>query len=146
MKNEELEVKNELPTGWIEIPFKDAKENISTTNKKLLQKEYSISDGEIPVIDQGISFIGGYSNKKDLAINASSYPHIIFGDHTRIVKFIDFPFAPGADGTQLLIPNDDEMPREFFYFMISSINVERMNWRRCLGSSYCFSSGLVKNT
>lgn len=117
MKNEELEVKNELPTGWIEIPFKDVKENISTTNKKLLQKEYSISDGEIPVIDQGISFIGGYSNKKDLAINASSYPHIIFGDHTKIIKYVNFDFIAGADGTKILKPLEMFYPKAFYYFI-----------------------------
>lgn len=117
MKNEELEVKNELPTGWIEIPFKDAKENISTTNKKLLQKEYSISDGEIPVIDQGISFIGGYSNKKDLAINASTYPHIIFGDHTKIIKYVNFDFIAGADGTKILKPLEMFYPKAFYYFI-----------------------------
>ena len=117
MKKEELEVNNELPTGWIEIPFKDVKENISTTNKKLLQKEYSISDGEIPVIDQGSSFIGGYSNKKDLVINASLYPHIIFGDHTKIIKYVNFDFIAGADGTKILKPLEMFYPKAFYYFI-----------------------------
>ena len=117
MKHEDLEVKKELPKGWVEISFKDAKENISNTNRKLLQKEYSISDGEIPVIDQGSSFIGGYSNKKDLVINASLYPHIIFGDHTKIIKYVNFDFIAGADGTKILKPLEMFYPKAFYYFI-----------------------------
>ncbi len=32
------------------------------------------------------------------------FPLIVFGDHTRCVKYIDFAFIPGADGTKLLKP------------------------------------------
>ena len=63
MKNEELEVNNKLPNGWIEIPFKDAKENISTTNKKLLQKEQASlfrSLTTIRAISPGAAYASGF--------------------------------------------------------------------------------------
>lgn len=42
-------------------------------------------------------------------------PVIVFGDHTRILKYIQFPFARGADGTQLIISNNDNLPQSLLY-------------------------------
>ena len=42
---------------------------------------------------------------------------IIFGDHTRRIKFIDFKFAVGADGTKLLHPFKSLSPKFFFYYL-----------------------------
>jgi len=40
---------------------------------------------------------------------------VVFGDHTRAFKFLDEPFARGADGTQLLRPKPGIDPLFFFY-------------------------------
>ena len=32
----------------------------------------------------------------------TNLPEIIFGNHTRNVKYVDFEFLPGADGTKIL--------------------------------------------
>lgn len=44
---------------------------------------------------------GYYDDETKLIMD---FPLIIFGDHTRCVKYIDFAFIPGADGTKLLKP------------------------------------------
>ena len=67
-------------------------------------KQYQ-KTGKFPVIDQGQNFIGGYTNNVSL-VYTNSLPVIVFGDHTRAIKFIDFPFAVGADGTKVLKPKD----------------------------------------
>ncbi len=85
-----------------EINYKDAVFKISTTKQKLKQKEY-LQNGEIPIIDQGQNIIGGYTNDK-LKILDCQLPVIVFGDHTKNVKLVKFPFAPGADGTKVLQP------------------------------------------
>ena len=61
--------------------------------------EYA-TDGNIPIVDQGKSLIAGYTNVEARRFSPPSGGLIIFGDHTRIVKFVDFDFALGADGTQ----------------------------------------------
>ena len=69
---------------------------------KIKRSEY-LPDGVIPVIDQGQDFIAGYINDKELAYDGQ-IPVIVFGDHTCTLKYVDFPFAIGAEGTQLIRP------------------------------------------
>ena len=54
--------------------------------------------GRFPVVDQGQAFISGYSDAVERVIG-DDLPLVIFGDHTRCLKFVDFPFILGADGT-----------------------------------------------
>lgn len=125
--HEQVKITDGVPEGWSCSPVDSLLGKVQ--KKKKVKKEEYLEAGLIPCIDQSQDFIGGYIDDEEAAIT-ENLPIVVFGDHTRIVKFIDFPFAPGADGTQLLIPNDDEMPREFFYFMISSINVANAFYAR----------------
>jgi type I restriction enzyme S subunit len=102
-----------MKEDWIELPYKEIVNKISTSKQKLKQKEY-LNEGSIPVIDQGQELIGGYTNdiKRLLECNL---PAIIFGDHTKIVKLIDFPFAPGADGTKVLQCKAIVLPKFLYY-------------------------------
>jgi type I restriction enzyme S subunit len=97
------------------VLVKEIIEKIPLTNKKLKQKEYQ-QDGKFPVIDQGQVFIGGYSDKEDLKISYES-PLIVFGDHTKIVKFVNFDFVAGADGVKVIRPQEVFYPKLFYYFI-----------------------------
>ncbi|MGE8943107.1 restriction endonuclease subunit S [Leptospira interrogans] len=70
--------------------------------------------GVLPIVDQGAALVCGFTDDTSF-----EYPHelpvVIFGDHTRVLKYVDFPFAVGADGTQCLRPNENFDPRYFFY-------------------------------
>ena len=89
----------ELPKGWVETEFKKTVKSIPLTGKKLKQKEY-LQSGKFPVIDQGQDFIGGFTDKKDLVVECK-LPIIVFGDHTKTVKFVNQNFVAGADGGDL---------------------------------------------
>jgi len=95
--------------------------------EKVQKQEYE-QDGTIPCIDQGTDFIGGYTNNAD-ALITSPLPLCVFGDHTRVLKFITFPFASGADGTQLLYPIDGLTP-EFLYFSLLNIDLSNQHYAR----------------
>ena len=82
-------------------------------DKKIKQKEYCHS-GNLPIVDQGHNLVGGYSNDERLAVKCN-LPVIVFGDHTRIVKYIPFPFGAGADGIKVLQPKDNILPK-YLYF------------------------------
>ncbi len=80
---------------------------------KLQTKDYKRA-GKYPIIDQSQDLIAGWTDDEEGVIS-SSLPLIVFGDHTRAFKYVDFPFVRGADGTQLLKPRTDIDPLYFFY-------------------------------
>ncbi|HPS64281.1 MAG TPA: restriction endonuclease subunit S, partial [Ignavibacteria bacterium] len=85
--------------------------------------------GNIPCIDQSTNFIGGFTNDKD-ALHMEPLPIIIFGDHTRILKYIDFPFASGADGTQLIYPKGENISVEYLYLSLINVNLSNYYYAR----------------
>lgn len=87
---------------WAEADYKIVVDKISITKQKVKQKEY-LTKGKFPVIDQGANKIGGYTNDETKVLN-NKLPLIVFGDHTKNVKLINFKFAPGADGVKILQP------------------------------------------
>ena len=71
--------------------------------KKLLSSAY-LPDGCFPIIDQSRSYICGWTNDND-AVITKQLPVIVFGDHTCVLKFVDQPFAQGADGIKIVTAN-----------------------------------------
>ena len=69
---------------------------------KIKRSAYQES-GRYPIIDQSQADIAGYTDDESW-LYQGELPVVIFGDHTRVLKFVDFPFCVGADGTQLLRP------------------------------------------
>lgn len=102
-----------MRAGWVVMKYKDVVDKISTSKHKLKQKEY-LPKGKIAVIDQGQESIGGYTNDKSKILKCR-LPVIVFGDHTKVVKLINFPFAPGADGTKVLQPKEFLLPKYLKY-------------------------------
>lgn len=89
-----------LPRSWVWLPFDQFWLDFTDSQKKLPQKAY-LPEGRFAVIDQGEARIGGFSNDERL-LSPAPVPAIVFGDHTRAVKFIDVPFIQGADGVRVL--------------------------------------------
>ena len=84
--------------------------------------------GRYPVIDQGQSVIAGWTDDDSAVINAP-LPVVVFGDHSRALKFVDFPFVRGADGTQVLVPTSDLDPL-YFYYACKFIDVPARGYNR----------------
>lgn len=89
----------ELPEGWVWGSFSQLFVVASDEGRRLKEREYATS-GVLAVIDQGSSFVSGWTDRRDLAFSGP-LPVIGFGDHTRRFKLIDFPFVVGADGLKL---------------------------------------------
>ncbi|MTJ09402.1 MULTISPECIES: restriction endonuclease subunit S [unclassified Anabaena] len=113
---------------WEEI---DVEESLIKKNfiikESVLQKDYK-KVGLYPIVSQSKDLISGYSDEKELLID-QNIPTIIFGDHTQVVKYIDFPFIIGADGVKILKPIDEYIPK-FFYYLIKSIDLNSSKYAR----------------
>ncbi|MCC6487224.1 MAG: restriction endonuclease subunit S [Candidatus Hydrogenedentes bacterium] len=85
--------------------------------------------GRFPVVDQGQTFIAGYTDDAGRLIT-EGLPYVIFGDHTRCFKYIDFPFVLGADGTKVLKPNSELFDARFFYYAALALDVPSRGYNR----------------
>ena len=103
-----------LPDGWVWTKVRSVIEKVPIGKKKLKQKNYE-SVGKFPVIDQGLSFIGGYTNHEELKVECQ-LPIVVFGDHTKVFKYVDFDFVAGADGIKVIRPQEMYHPKLFYYF------------------------------
>ena len=95
--------------------------------KKVQTQDYS-SSGRYPIIDQGQALIAGWTDDVNGLID-HDLPVVVFGDHTRTFKFIDFPFVRGADGTQVLKPKPSIDPL-YFYYALRGINLPSRGYNR----------------
>ena len=120
-------LKKEIPFGWTIDTLGNLLSKVPNSTKIPATDFYD--KGSIPVIDQSSDFIAGYTdNETSLLYNKTGY--IVFGDHTRVVKYIRFPFARGADGTQVINSNNRCMPNELFYQVIKSIDLSNYGYAR----------------
>jgi type I restriction enzyme S subunit len=117
----------ELPDGWLTQVTVDCFEQVSTNNSSVKTKD-CMATGQFPVIDQGQAFIAGYTDDSSKVVKLDS-PIVVFGDHTRVVKWVDFDFVPGADGTKLLKPQNYLYPR-FFYHQFKSLEIPDKGYAR----------------
>ena len=116
-----------VPEGWRREPVGNLIDKLSRT-KQVMTSEYE-KEGSIPVVDQSRNFIAGYTNDRETIVDIGK-PIIIFGDHTRILKYIQFPFAKGADGTQLIVSNDECMPQSLFYCSLINVDLSNFHYAR----------------
>src|SRR5690554_4820335 len=112
--NLENQGSDNLPQGWEIAEFEKCLEKVTYTNK--IQRKDFKEDGIYPIVSQEKDFINGYwDNEEDLF--RVDKPVVIFGDHTQVIKFIDFDFVLGADGVKILKPNSEIDPKYFYYFL-----------------------------
>lgn len=94
-----------VPQKWQWADFDAVFKNVTDSRRKLKRSQYQAS-GQFIVIDQGEVDPAGYSNDEDL-VHPGPIPVLVFGDHTRSVKYVDTPFIQGADGVKVLAPRVD---------------------------------------
>lgn len=120
-------LKKDIPAGWDVLTVESV---LSKTPKTSKISKSSYGDiGKFPIIDQSSDFIAGFTDD-ETAVLESDNGYIIFGDHTRNVKFVTFPFARGADGTQLLSSNTERLPMELLYHTINHIDLSNRGYAR----------------
>ena len=102
LQNKQFEKPFVLPSSWEWVPATFPARLISDLGKKVQTKDI-LDSGKFPVVDQGKIFVRGFCDDAEKVIRVKE-PIILFGDHTRETKLIDFDFIVGADGVKLLQP------------------------------------------
>lgn len=95
-------------------PFEKCIERVKYTTK-VASQDFKES-GLYPIISQEEAFISGYWDSSEDVFHISK-PVVIFGDHSRHLKYIDFDFVIGADGVKILCPVDDINAKYFYYYL-----------------------------
>lgn len=118
----------EFPDSWELVDLESIIEMVGNKSNQIKSKQVQ-DNGAIPVVSQGKNLIDGYSDQVSRTIKITE-PLILFGDHTKNVKYIDFDFIIGADGTKtfkslILIP-------KFLYYwtMYASSIIEDRGYNR----------------
>ena len=90
-------------------------------------KDYK-KTGRFPIVSQESELISGYWDDETIVFKHNE-PVIIFGDHTKNIKYIDFDFVVGADGTHILSTKDDIIAKYFFY-ALKSVKLRNLGYAR----------------
>ncbi len=118
-------VQKNIPQGWEEKDLLNCF-NLPSKLAGIKLSEYE-KEGDFPVFDQCKDYISGYSSKKDLVID--NVPVILFGDHTRVVKYIKSPFVVGADGTKIFWAKEGFDPT-FLYYLVLNQKIPNTGYNR----------------
>jgi type I restriction enzyme S subunit len=111
---------------WQSKTFEDCIEKVTYTTK--IQRKDFLDAGAFPVVSQEDAFINGYWDGADDVFRVET-PLVIFGDHTKVLKFIDFDFVLGADGVKLLPPKEFLVPK-FFYYQLQTAELDSLGYAR----------------
>jgi type I restriction enzyme S subunit len=120
---------HEPPSDWQILPFDSCVLKDGVERKPSVQQNEYKAAGRFPIVDQGSSFIAGYTDDEHL-MHKDNLPIILFGDHTRIFKFLDFSFATGADGTKLLRANEEIVDPRFLYYALLHLDIPSRGYNR----------------
>ena len=112
--------------NWKIIPFEKCIEKVKYTTK--IPTENYKSEGEYPIISQEAELISGYWDEEEDVFSISK-PVVIFGDHTRVLKYVDFDFVLGADGVKILQPIDS-IDAKYIYYFIKWHGVQSLGYSR----------------
>lgn len=115
-----------MKQGWVILPFENCIKKVKYT-AKIASSDY-LTTGAYPIISQEEEMISGYWDKKEDVFAVSS-PVVIFGDHTRVLKYVDFDFVLGADGVKILQPTDC-LDAKFLMYFLKSCKIPSLGYSR----------------
>ncbi len=88
-----------------------------------------LQEGKYAIYDQSQEKdIAGFSNKEQGLCR--NYPAVLFGDHSRVVKYINEPFFIGADGVKIIRPKEDNLIPEFLYYDLKYHTIPNTGYNR----------------
>lgn len=107
--------------------FTEIFDDVTKQGRKIPTSEY-LEAGIYPIIDQGQTEIAGYTNESEGLF--TDVPAIIFGDHTRTLKYVETPCFLGADGVKLLKAKISNPNYKYLFYALSSADIPNTGYNR----------------
>ena len=107
--------------------FSEIFEDKTKYGTKLKTGEYQ-EQGKYLIVDQGQELIAGYTDREGEAF--FDLPAIIFGDHTRILKYVDQPFYIGADGVKILRSKLKDANYKYLFYALKYVSIPNTGYNR----------------
>ncbi|WP_423836172.1 restriction endonuclease subunit S [Stutzerimonas stutzeri] len=118
-------LENLLEGGTVEWkPLRTLVKTVTAPSK--LKSQAYCTTGSLPIIDQGIEFIAGYTDEDITPVEAGEY--VIFGDHSEHIKYVDFPFVQGADGIKIL--SSSSANSKYIYYAFQNFYTKKLSYKR----------------
>ena len=111
---------------WQSKNFEDCIQLVQYTRK--VQRKQFLSEGRFPIISQEADFNNGFWNDEADLFEVVR-PVVIFGDHTRVLKYVDSSFVLGADGVRILSPHEFLNPK-FLYYQLLGTDIRSLGYSR----------------
>lgn len=92
-----------------------------------LKRNQYENSGSYPIVDQGRGKIAGFTCDETKLVR--DVPGIVFGDHTREIKYVDYFFVPGADGVKWIRAVDGISIRYLFH-CLTSLSIPSRGYNR----------------
>jgi type I restriction enzyme, S subunit len=108
------------------IPFELLCKPLTPTTK--LKRQDYLEEGAYPVVSQEAELISGYWNDLSAVMGVEG-PVVVFGDHTCCLKYVDFDFVVGADGTKVLQPLEG-VAAKYLYYGLRSQPIQQTGYAR----------------
>lgn len=127
--SQEIRFKDDNGDEFSKWENKRLEDVLSTVSTKLYQIKSTdiLEKGTYKVIDQGQNKVAGYCNDDNKVYRNGEI--IVYGDHTTIVKYIDFDFIVGADGTKLLTTIKSNNLKYMYYNLLYN-NIQAEGYKR----------------
>ena len=119
----------EIPKDWRVTSIEKSIEMEKNTKSSQILNSLILNKGTIPVIGQEVEFISGYANNITPLVANKENPTIIFGDHSCTLKFINFNYVLGGDGTKVFKGNK-EIKTNFLFYSIKNLNFKTDGYKR----------------
>ncbi len=107
--------------------FEEVFEDKTKYGTKIKTNEYQ-QEGKYLIVDQGQEQVAGYTNLEKGVFE--EVPAIVFGDHTRVIKYVEEPFFLGADGVKVLkcrLPNANY---KYLYYTLLNAKIPNTGYNR----------------
>ena len=106
----------DIPESWEWVRLETVTYCIGDKSNQIKQSEI-LQEGQYPVVSQSMNRIEGYSNEKNKILKVEPVSVIVFGDHSKTLKLIDFDFIIGADGTKIMVPI--ALSPDYLYYVLN---------------------------
>lgn len=115
-----------MRNGWEYKKFETCINKVPKA-KQVKTNDYNTGT-KYPIVSQEDKLISGYYDDESMVYHIDS-PVIIFGDHTRVLKYVDFDFVVGADGVKIISPKK-ELNAKFLLYYLTWYKIPNLGYSR----------------